>query len=568
MKTLLIGNPNVGKSVIFSELTGITAMTANYPGTTVSYSKGEFNIDDIRLELIDVPGTYALDMGTEAEVIANDFLEEGADVIVIVLDATNLERNLYLALQVLDRGFPTVIALNLMDVAESRGIKIDIEALEDELGVPVVATTAVKGKGIDELKDIIINISGKKGVYSTTDWGEDYWKAAETISKKVQSFERARRTLGDRLDAKMLQPLSGSLIAILVMLAAFAGIVGVGMGVRNFILRPIFNRLIDPIIRYAITSIIPAGVWRNIFIGEYGFLIKSIEWPLTLMLPYVASFYIVLALLEDSGYMPRLAALLDSVFKEIGLQGTAIIPLMLGYGCAIPAIMSTRSLSSRRERVVVSTLISMGVPCISQTGAFISLLGSKSLFLVIALYLISLLTIFISGKMFMRFSPNLPEPMAMELPPLLWPDMGTAAKRTWYRLKSTIVEALLPLTIVVGITAMLYETGGLHYIGRALNPLVVGWLGLPSEASVGLIAGIVRRELAVLPLLDMNLTNTQLFVGAVVALFYMPCVAVFGILTSEFSIREALVVGVITTGLAFFVGGLFNHLFHLISLVF
>ena len=245
-----------------------------------------------------------------------------------------------------------------------------------------------------------------------------------------------------------------------------------------------------------------------------------------------------------------------------------MIPFMLGYGCAIPAIMSTRSPSDRRERIVVSTLIAIGVPCISQTGAFISLLGSRSFLLVIALYLVSLTAIFITGRIFMKLNPNPPEPMALELPPLLWPDARTVTKRTWYRLQNITKEALPPLTIVVAMTSILYETGGLHYIGKALSPLVVNWLGLPAEASVGLIAGIVRRELAVLPLLDMNLTNGQLFVGSIVALFYMPCIAVFAILATEFSIREALIVGLITTGLAFFVGGLFNHLFKLVALIF
>ncbi|HHU91833.1 MAG TPA: ferrous iron transporter B [Halanaerobiaceae bacterium] len=568
MRVLLMGNPNVGKSVIFSELTGITAMSANYPGTTVTYSQGHFEIDGLKLSLVDVPGTYALDMGTEAEVIANEFLEEGADAIVVVLDATNLERNLYLALQVIDRGFPTVVALNLVDVAKSKGIKIDLKALEKELGVPVVATTAVKAQGIEDLKKTVLANLGKKNTSSKEWWKRDYWQAAELIAGKTQTFEEGQKTLGDRLDEKMMQPLAGSLIAIAVTLLSFAGIVGVGMGVRKFLLRPLFDNFIEPVIRAIVISIVPNGVLQNILIGDYGFLIKTIEWPLTLMLPYVVSFYIVLALLEDSGYMPRLAALLDSIFKKIGLQGAAMIPFILGYGCAIPAIMGTRSLSDRRERKVVSTLIAIGVPCISQTGAFISLLGARSFFLVIALYLLSLAAIFITGRIFMRFSPEPPEPLAMELPPLLWPEFRTVSRRTWYRLKSTINDALVPLTIVVAITAILYETGGLHYIGNLLSPLVVKWLGLPAEASVGLIAGIVRRELAVLPLLDMNLTTGQLFVGAIVALFYMPCAAVFGVLASEFSVKEAIGVGLITIFLAFTIGGVFNHLFKLIAFIF
>ena len=233
MKILLMGSPNVGKSVIFSELTGITAMSANYPGTTVSYSKGLLQIDGLKSTLIDVPGTYALDTGTEAEVIANNFLDEGGDMIVFVLDASNLERNLYLALQVLDRGFPTLVALNLMDVADSRGIVIDIETLEKELGVPIVATTAVKGQGIDKLKEEIAKILCGKHTVTDVKFGSDYWEEAEKIASRVQKNKERQETLGDRLDEKMLQPLSGTLIAIAVMLASFGGIVGVGMAVRN-----------------------------------------------------------------------------------------------------------------------------------------------------------------------------------------------------------------------------------------------------------------------------------------------------------------------------------------------
>ncbi len=566
-KILLMGNPNVGKSVVFSALTGISVMTANYPGTTVAFSQGTMELANKKIDLIDVPGTYALDTGNPAERIANKFLGEHGDGVLLILDATNLERNLYLAFQVLERGLPVVIALNLTDVAQSRGIFIDEKALAQELGVPVIPTQAINGKGILELKaELIKSLLTKKSI-SPQRFGPDYWQHAERIALQVVRYERRQLTWGEQLDKWILRPGTGGLIAVLVSLATFGIVVGVGMGLRKFILKPFFFSLIEPAIRLGVSSFISEGMLQNILIGEYGFLIKSIEWPLTLVFPYVLSFYVLLGLLEDSGYLPRLATLMDIIFRKLGLQGTNIIPFMLGYGCAIPAILSTRAVGEKRERIVVSTLIAIGIPCISQTGAFISLLGDRSIILIIALYWLALLTIYITGIILNRFSVLPEHPLILELPPLLMPNRKVIAKRTWIRLRHFAKDALVPLTGAVAFTAVLYETGGLAYIGELLRPLVVGWLGLPAEASVALIMGIVRRELAVLPLIDMNLSLAQLFVGSVMALFYMPCIAVFGILASEFGMRVAFTIGIVTIGLAFLMGGLFNLFFQLVALL-
>lgn len=566
-KILLMGNPNVGKSVIFSILTGINVMSANYPGTTVDFSQGVAELAHQKIDLIDVPGTYALDTGNPAERIANEFLDSYGDGVLLILDATNLERNLYLAFQVLEKKLPVVIALNLMDVAKSRGITIDEQALSEELGVQVIPTQAINGKGIPELKEELVNSLLTKKSVSQKEFNSDYWQHAERIAQRVIKCEKRRPTPGEQLDKWMLRPVVGGLIAILVTLLAFGIVVGVGMSLRKFILKPFFFTLIEPVIRWGVGGFTSPGIIQNILIGEYGFLIKSIEWPLTLVFPYVLSFYILLGLLEDSGYMPRLATLMDIIFRKLGLQGTNIIPFMLGYGCAIPAILSTRAVGERRERIVVSALISIGIPCISQTGAFISLLGDRSIILIIALYVVALLTIYVTGSILNRFHALPDQPLILELPPLLMPNIRVIAKRTMIRLKHFAKDALVPLTGAVAFAAVLYETGGLAYIGELLRPLVVGWLGLPAEASVALIMGIVRRELAVLPLIDMNLSLSQLFVGSVVALFYMPCIAVFGILASEFGMRVAFGIGLFTIVLAFVMGGLFNHLLQALALL-
>lgn len=564
MKILLMGNPNVGKSVIFSALTGLNVMSANYPGTTVALSRGKTVIDGQEIELIDVPGTYGLDSGNPAERIANELLAKHGSGVLLVLDATNLERNLYLAFQVLEKGLPVVVALNLMDIAKKRGLVIDWQGLSEKLGVPVIPTEAIKGKGIAELKTALGEQMLTNECVSSRKFGPVYWEKAEEIAREVLRFEKRDLTWEERLDYWLLKPGSGSLIAFFVLLLTFGIVVGLGMGMRKLILRPFFFTFIEPVLRWGVTSLIPAGVLRNIFIGEYGFLIKSIEWPLTLVFPYVLSFYVLLGLLEDSGYLPRLAILTDLVFRRLGLQGTNIIPFMLGYGCAIPAILSTRAVGEKRERLVVATLLAIGVPCISQTGAFISLLGEHSLLLIFALYGLALITMYLIGLLLKRFSTRPEIPLILELPPLLIPQAKVIAQRTWVRLRHFAQDALFPLTTAVAFTAILYETGGLAYLGHLLEPLVVRWLGLPAEASVALIMGIVRRELAVLPLIDLNLSLTQLFVGSVLALFYMPCIAVFGVFASEFGMGMALMIGLVTTGLAFLMGGFFNHLFQLL----
>jgi ferrous iron transport protein B len=568
LKILLLGNPNVGKSVIFSNLTGINVVAANYPGTTVSYSRGHLEIEGRKVELIDVPGTYVLDADSQAEQIAGGFLDAGADALVCVLDASNLERNLYLALQVIERGLPVVVALNLIDVARDKKITINREALEEELGVPVVVTAAITGQGLPELRTQLARLLDGKQPPAEATFGPDYWKSAERITQRVQKKDVKPVTLVDRLEVWMVRPFPGVFIALLAAMLAFTIVVGGGMGFRQMVLQPIFHGYVEPAIRAVVESLVAPGLLQNVLIGEYGFAIKSIEWPLTLVFPYVLSFYLMLALLEDSGYMSRLATLLDVLFRKIGLQGSAVVPFLLGYGCAIPAIMSTRTLADRRQRVIVSSLVALGVPCISQSGAFISLLAERSVFAVLALYLVSFIVISFTGFLLTRLAVVSPQPLLMELPPLLRPNLRAMSKRTLMRLRHFAQDALLPLTVAVAVAALLFETGGLRYIGEVLRPLVVVWLGLPAEASVTLIMGIVRRELAVLPLIDMDLTAIQLFVGAVVALLYMPCIAVFAVLAAEFKLRVAVAVGVVTVLLAFLIGGLFNHGLHfLVGLV-
>lgn len=587
---LLMGAPNVGKSALFNRLTGLNVRVANYTGTTVDYASGIIRQEGRHVNLVDVPGTYSLRATCEAEEVAVEMvcgknsnscshqpspaccgkkqpsvsIDSGSPALIVyVLDAGNFEGGLYLLLQLLELNIPVLVALNRGDLALEKGYIIDIKALTDILGVPVVPTIALSGKGVEELKTRIFDLlDSQKGVVDNVKNSVSAtWDNVEMLTEKVLRKTGAERNNSrDKWDRRLTNPWPGLMLAVLILILVFAGIVGIGMGLRQFILLPLFRGLIfPPLIAFA-SWLIPAGTIQDIFIGEYGFLIKGLEWPFTLVLPYVLSFYFILSLVEDSGYMPRLAILLDGLFKGLGLPGTSIIPFMLGYGCGIPAIMATRSLSSQKERLMVTVLICLAIPCISQTGAFISLLAARSVMVMIALFVLSWLVMISAGLLLNRHIQGTRTETLLEIPDLLLPRIDVVVKKLWLRLKLYVTDGALPMISAVAGASVLYETGLMAALGRAISPLVTLWLRLPEEAAAPLILGILRRELAVLPLLDLELSTLQLFTGAVVGLFYVPCIAIVATVAREFKVTFAIAILLLTTFIAFFFGGLIARL--------
>lgn len=590
---LLIGPPNVGKSVLFNLLTGMNVSYANYPGTTVDIMGGKAHLGSGEITLVDVPGTYTLDATNEAEKIAVEMLQgeflppitsssshfhsQGAgkerrgqkiSAVLCIMDAYNLESSIYLLMQVLQYGYPTIAVLNRSDLAREKGIEIDISLLSRELGIPVIPTVAVSGEGVEELKKHLMHtLQGEESAstlsYSSADLNHTPvpWKRAEEMSRKVSSSSSKgvasthfyRRSKWGLL---LVQPWPGIPLAILILGGIFALVVGLGMGLRQALLLPLFRDLIIPQITFLVQNATSPGIIQDILIGEYGFLVKGLEWPFALVLPYVISFYTGLTILEDSGYMPRLGGLLDGLLNKLGLGGSSVIPLLLGYGCGIPAILSSRALETRKERILVTTMISVAVPCVSQTGAFIALMGERSIALVLALFLLSIAALIISGFTLDKIIKGERNQTVMELPELFFPRIDVLGKKIFTRFKSYIFDGALPMVGAVGIAAVLYESGIMASIGKLLTPLVTGWLGLPQEASVPLVLGVLRRELAVLPLLDMELNLVQLFVGASVALFYVPCIAIIATVAREFNIFISLGILLLTSTAAFLVGGI------------
>lgn len=557
---LLFGNPNVGKSVIFSKLTGKDVQTANYTGTTVSFTRGTMQLFSDEAELIDVPGIYSLSVESVAEQVAVDFLERGADAIIFVLDATNIEQSLHLAYDLMKGDLPLIFVLNLTDVAERKGILIDVEALEEELGQRVIPTVAIRNIG---LKRVMAEIRTHLHATEPMPLPKRDVRPIEDVVARVETFEEKEPTLLDKIGDWSMAPKTGVPIALLVMLVSFALVVGGGKALRSVLLLPLVNDVWTPLMEWLVGLFLADGTLKQMLVGEYGVLIKGVEWPFALILPYVFFFYIILSILEDSGYMPRLGALVDGILRRMGIQGSNIVPFMMGYGCAVPAIIGTRTSTSMKERLIVATVVSVAIPCASQTGAFVALLGDQSLALLIGIFLISMVFAFVAGVIVDKTLPGDQTPLLMEIPNLLVPERSTVVKKVKNRTKSFMVEAELPMLAGIAIAAVIVETGLMDSVAVWMEPLIETWLGLPKEASLALLLGFIRRELAVLPLLDLGLSTSQLFVGSIVALLYLPCLSVFGVLVKEFGVKIASTISVTTIVLALLIGGLVNQLIQL-----
>jgi len=588
LNILMIGQPNIGKSVMFNHLTGLNISVANYVGTTVEFTAGEMKLGEHRANLIDVPGTYTLEINNEAERVAVEMLQgrispkkvhnchegggiqdfainERPDGVISMIDAHNLESSLYLFFQVMEYGIPTIVVLNRMDLIEDRGEKIDVELLSERLAVPVVPTVAVDKEGIEAVKETLIQMlftedpDGKKPSEppDKKENEEDLWKKAEKITADVkvkpEIVKKSKRELwGERL----VKPWPGLPLAGIILMIVFAIVVGIGMGLRRYLLLPLFRGLIIPGISVVIENLVPQGFILEVLIGEYGVFVKGLEWPFTLVLPYVVSFYIALSLMEDCGYLPRLGALLDGLLNKLGLPGSSMVPILLGYGCGIPAIMATRQLSSRKERITVATMVCFGIPCVAQTGAFISLLAERSILALLMIFIFSFFVVFLAGMVVFKILPGHRPHTILEIPELLLPRVEVIFSKVWSKVKNYLGEGALPMMAIVGVAAVFYESGMMERIGEFFSPLVVGWLGLPAEASVPLILGILRRELTVVPLVDMELTMLQLFTAAVVGLLYVPCVAILATLAREFNLKVTGLILLLTSSSAFVIGGI------------
>lgn len=577
---LLMGAPNVGKSVFFTHYTKVHVISSNYAGTTVSYMKGDFKLAGEPYTMVDVPGTYSLRSSNEAEELAIQFLEQDPDGILFILNAADLEGSIKLFMEIRRYNKPIVCALNLVDVASRQGKEIDVELLAKELGVPVLSTVAVKGKGFAELEKSMEEVFLKAD--STDTSGESsfgfelvpsetkaLWKRAKDICDKVVRYSSKQANILDKFGQQLLKPWPGVLYAILIILLSIGIVIGVGKALRAVFLLPLVNDVIVPFFERLFIDLFKlSGVPAGVLIGEYGIFRIGFEWIIALILPYVLLFQLVFAFLEDSGLLPRIAVLFDNLMSKIGVQGGSLINVMLGFGCAVPAIIGTRTASTKKERLVVSTLICFTIPCISQSGALITLLGDYSFALILLLILATFLLFILAAKILSKVVPGTIKPMVLEIPNLLIPEKRSFWLKFKARMKSFLIEAEGPMLLAVVLAALLTEAGLLDGFSKAVEPIVSGWLGLPAEASLALILGVIRREMSVAPLLAMNLTPLQMFVGAMVSLLYLPCLSVVGVLTKEFDLKTSVLIFIGTILNAVVIGGLINQLAHLFMGIF
>jgi ferrous iron transport protein B len=562
-KILLIGNPNVGKSVIFSRLTGVNVIASNYPGTTVEYTRGHMKSGDEEVEIIDVPGTYDLDPTSPAEEVAVRMAKEG-DVIIDVVDATNLERNLNLTLQLLKDGRPVVIALNLWDETRHIGISIDVDKLQGILGVPVVPTCAITGEGIKELVSELPNARADSIQYDQ----EKRWEKVGEIVSQVQKITHRHHTFLERLEDLSIKPVTALPLALLSLLIIFTAIRFIGEGLIRLVFEPAFERLWAPVMMQ-LSKLLGAGLLHSVLIGKLvddqidfveslGLLTTGLFVPIAAVLPYVFSFYLVLSFLEDSGYLPRLAVLVDNVMHRLGLHGLAIIPMMLGLGCNVPGAMATRVLETKRERFLAATLMAIAVPCTAQTAMVVGLVGrhgAKGLGLVFGTLLVVWLTL---GFLLNRFSKGESPEIFVEIPPYRMPYWGALLKKLSMRIKGFIRGAVPFVLLGVLITNILYSLGIIQFIGRLASPVITGILGLPQDATGALIIGFLRKDVAVGMLLPLGLDLRQMVVASVVLTMYFPCVAAFAVLVRELGMKDMLKSAAIMISSALIVGGLLN----------
>jgi len=559
-----MGNPNVGKSVVFNRLTGAGVIASNYAGTTVEFTKGSMKIGGRYAELIDVPGTYTLEPTCKAEEIAVEMLKAG-DVVINIADATNLERSLNLTLQLLKRKASVIVALNFWDETKHTGISIDKKKLEKILGVPCVPTCAVTGEGIKQLVERIKD--ARTSAYEYED--KERWHEVGNIVDKVQKVTRRHHTLLERLGDASVRPITGLPIAAVVLFLAFKIIRFIGEGLIGHVGEPVFENLWAPLMLKLSFLMGSGGFIHDILIGKlidgevdfmqsFGLLTTGLFVPLGAVLPYVFAFYVVLSFLEDLGYLPRLAVMVDTLMHKLGLHGFAIVPMMLGLGCNVPGVLATRILETRRERFIAATILAIGVPCAALQAMVVGLVGKHGMGNLAIVYGTLLAVWICLGIILNRLLKGESPEIFIEIPPYRIPYLRGLLKKIWIRIKWFLKEAVPFVLLGVLLVNLLYTFGIIQFVGKITAPVVTHVLGLPQEAVGALIVGFLRKDVAVGMLIPLGLTIKQLVIASVVLAMYFPCVAMFTTLVKELGVVDMLKSAAIMILSSLVVGGLLN----------
>ncbi len=649
LRIALAGNANVGKSVIFNQLTGLNQIVGNWPGKTVERAEGTLYFKGYTIRIIDLPGIYSLSTFSMEEIVSRDYVAvEKPDILINVVDASALERNLYFTLQLLELEAPIIIDLNQIDFAAKKGIRIDAEKLAEILGVPANSTVAITGSGINELLSTAIAvINGKRKIKPLkVKYGLEIEKRVQAIEKlvdfklsqlctvysarwiaikllerdedvigKLKNYESGKEVLGhaEKL-ASELEKIHGESSPVIIASERYGLVTKITNAVTIIEAPPKISleQKLDALtthkfLGYPILAAVLASMFALIFVGgnfvsaglDYVFgifatfarnilssllpeiavdiindgILSGIIAGITIALPYIVPFYILLALLEDSGYLPRAAFLMDTLMHKIGLHGKAFIPLMLGYGCSVPACIGCRIMETDRERFLAAFVVVL-IPCAARTVVILGLVGRfVGLHAALALYAFDLVLVFILGRIAFKVLPGEPVGLIMEMPSYKKPSIKNIALKTWSRTRDFVYIAF-PIIIVGSVTIeALALSGFMNYIVEAASPLFNNWLGLPPVAGIPLIFGILRKELALILLRESlvtinmsleSLTAVQMIVFSLVTMIYIPCMATIAAFKREFGWRKTLAVTAIDVALALLLGGL---AFRLLSLV-
>ena len=568
-KILLMGNPNVGKSTIFSRITGVNITASNYPGTTVEFTEGFYTHKKEKRKIIDVPGVYTLKPNDPAGKVAQRMLEEAEQeedtIVVNIIDSTNLERNLNLTLQLLERNVPVIILLNFWDETHHVGISIDTNQLEKILGVPVIPVVGVSGEGIKHFIDRLGEAENVEMEYAEN----EKWNYIGDIVSQVQELSHKKHSLRDRIEDLTIQNWSGLLIAVMVILVSFVIIRYIGEGLISYIFDPFFQTLWKPIMSTLSSALNGSGIIHTILIGEliegsinfeqsFGLLTTGLYVPITAVLPYVFAFYFVLSIWEDSGYLARLSILLDRIMHVVGLHGMSFMPFLLGLGCNVPGALSTRVLETRKERFISATLMGIFTPCMAQIAMVIGLVGKYGIRGIGPIALTLVLMGIVVGYLMKKFVHGESPEIFTEIPRLRIPDLKSLLKKLFMRIKYFLQEAIPFVLLGVAIVNVLYSLKIINFIGQFAEPVVTHLLGLPSETVGALIMGFLRKDLAVGMLAPLGLSLNQLIVASVVLTMYFPCVATFSVLVRELGVKDMVKSAAIMVISALSVGGVLN----------
>jgi ferrous iron transport protein B len=568
-KIFLVGNPNVGKSVIFSRLTGVQVIVSNYPGTTIDITKGFLKIGEAKVEVLDLPGTYSLESEVKAEGVVVSTLKDcstGEMAVINVIDATNLERNLFLTLQLIEEGCPLIVCLNMCDETKHRGIDIDIKKLEEHLGVPVISTCAVTGFGI---KALIERIQEAGKVASKRLTHQERWVRIGKIVDEAQTLHHRHHTLRELLEDISVRPLQGLLIAIGIIYASFKIVRFIAEGLITNVFDPLFVNSYQPVLEKLSAGLGQKGFWHHLLIGQLvnnridfkqslGLLTTAPYIEFAMVLPYIISFYFLLGLLEDIGYLPRLAILLDSWLHRLGLHGYAIIPMLLGFGCNVPGILSTRILESRRERFIAATLISIGIPCVPLQAMIFNLLGRYSGFYVGAVYLFLFSIVLILGTILNKSMKGYSPELLIEIPPYRFPPPVLLFKKLYLRIKGFLIEAVPIVLLGVLVINLMMFFKIFDSVTGIFAPIVRGLFGLPKEAAIALAVGFLRKDVAAGMLVPLGLNVKQLFIAVTLLALSFPCIATFVVLWKELGLKDFIRAIMIMLGVSFIVGAFLN----------